>query len=98
MVVKKVNYSRDFLSKTNNENPHCNKITQETAEEDDAIRDEIRNKFDSSSGSGFDGEQRHNYIVFGKPNVPINTLENVKYKTTYYITKSGALEKISKAC
>ena len=98
MAIRKVNYSRDFTSITQRDSPECLKITQETSEEDDSIRKEIREKFDYSCGEGFDGKQMYNYCITGKPKVPVNTLENVKYTTTFFITKAGTLKDISKNC
>jgi hypothetical protein len=98
MVIKKVDYSREFLSHTCKENPECHKVLQEIAEEDYLIRKEIRDNFDLSCGQGFDGMQQYTYYINGKPDVPINTFENIKYKTTYFITKAGTQENINKPC
>jgi len=100
MVVAKVNYMREFKSKTHKENTKCLKIIQATAEEDEDIRKEIRERFDCPLGSysGFDGILNYNYTIIGKPNAPLNSIENITYTAKYFITKAGAPEDIEKPC
>ncbi|HTY44111.1 MAG TPA: hypothetical protein VMC80_02620 [Patescibacteria group bacterium] len=111
MAVKRVKYSRTFLSRTGEVDSggyHKSEFVsaQVLSEEDGDIRDQIQERFEFYNEEderfskhrrfGFDGKMQYFYRISGHPTDEKDSLKNIPYKTEVDITKAGALEELDK--
>jgi len=100
MVIKEVQYKRNFISRNSGICKGTGNFSQITSKEDDLIRYEVQTKFNvyGINGMGFDGKQFYHYDVGGNLGPRINEENSIEYTTKYNIKKSGKLEDISENC
>lgn len=100
MVVKKLEYEKEFLSRRNNICIGTRSFSQRISLEDDLIRNKIKNNFeiDNSNNIGFDGRQFYNYDISNNLGSKGDQENSIKYKTKYIIIKAGKLENLDENC
>jgi len=104
MAVKKTSYSRNFISRTDQNEIHYYEHPilenhQDISEEDEKMREEIKKRFGffdrENGGEGFDGKILYSYRIEDTLDSLKESSENVEYQTTIFIKKAGTENEIS---
>ncbi len=103
MAIKKVKYSKKFISMTKYEKEYHNRLNpyQSESKEDKKLYEKIISELaffydaENEKYHGFDGKQHYTFSCYSE-NIETkkDRLKNVKYDSIYEITKAGALENL----